>query len=99
LSSLGFLIPTFGVHHVPSPKTTLNMPPRRSSQHQYPDEGTPQPTTTQTPPTITEASEDQTFDTIPKLQLQQINMPTMAAGTNQTGAVTPRGTVFANYLH
>jgi hypothetical protein len=59
------------------------MPPRRSSQHLHPDEGTPQPTTTtQTLPTITEASMDQTFDTIPELQLQQINMPTMAAATS-----------------
>jgi hypothetical protein len=45
----------------------------------------PQPTT-QTLPTITKASKDQTIDTIPELQLQQINMPTVAEDTSQTGA-------------
>jgi hypothetical protein len=69
------LIPTFGAHRVPSSKTTLNMQPTRSSQHLHPDKGSPQPTT-------------QTLPTILELQLQQIDMPTMAAGTSQTGVGT-----------
>jgi hypothetical protein len=51
------------------------MQPTRSNQHLHPDKGSPQPTT-------------QTLPTILELQLQQINMPTMAAGTSQTGVGT-----------
>jgi hypothetical protein len=79
LAALDYWIPTFGAHRVPSLKTTLKMPPR-TNQCLHPDEGTPQASDqnqlsfqkppTQTLPTITEASEDQAFDSILELQLQ-----------------------------
>jgi hypothetical protein len=74
-----YLIPTFGGHHVLSPKTILTMPLRRISQHLHPDEGLPrasnknqppfQQPSTQRLPTITEAAEHPTFDNIPEAQL------------------------------
>jgi hypothetical protein len=71
------------------------MPPRRVSQRLHPDEGLPQTSdqnqlqfqqpSTQTLPTIIEAAENPTFDNIPEIQMQQVNIPTIAAGTSQSG--------------
>jgi hypothetical protein len=86
------LITTFDVHHVLSLKTTLTMPSRRVSQCLHPEEGLPQTSnqnqlpfqqpSTQTLPTITEATENPTFDNIPEIQLQQVNISTTAVGTS-----------------
>jgi hypothetical protein len=69
------------------------MPLRRVSQRMHPDEGLPQSSdqnqplfqqpSTQTLPTITEATEHLTLDNIPEVQLQQANMSTATADTNQ----------------
>jgi hypothetical protein len=45
LITLGYLVPTFGAHHILSSKTTLIMPPRRVSQCLHPDECLPQAST------------------------------------------------------
>jgi hypothetical protein len=69
------------------------MPPRRISQCLHPDKGLPQtpdqnqPLLQQQPtqilPTITEAPEHPTLDSIPEHLLQQINMSTTAVCTTQ----------------
>jgi hypothetical protein len=81
-----------------NPKTTLVMPPRRTSQRLLPDEGLPQTfdqnqipfhqSPTQALLTIAEATEHPTFDNIPEIQLQQVNMSTTTAGSNQNGGGT-----------
>jgi hypothetical protein len=70
------------------------MPPRKVSQRLHSDEGLPQTSnqnqlpfqqpSTQTLPTITEATENPTFDSIPKIQLHQANISTIAVGTSQS---------------
>jgi hypothetical protein len=94
----GYLVPTFGVHRVLSPKTTLTMPPRRSSQRLHVDDGLPQTfdqnqipfqhPPNQALPTITEAIEHPTFNNIPEIQLQHDNMSTTAADSDQNGGGT-----------
>jgi hypothetical protein len=69
------------------------MPPRRTNQCLYPDEGSTQTSnqnqthhsSTQALPTIAEGAEYLTFDTIPQVQLQPANMPTTVAGSSQNG--------------
>jgi hypothetical protein len=66
------------------------MPPRRFSQRLHPDEGLPidpnQPSLQQPPiqtlSTITEDTEHPTFDNIPEIQLQYVNIATTTAGTS-----------------
>jgi hypothetical protein len=55
---------------------TLNLWPKPTPPLQQPS--------TQILPTITEAAEQQTFDNIPEVQLQQVNMSTTVVGTSQS---------------
>jgi hypothetical protein len=92
-SSPCYLIPTFVAHRVLCLKTTMTMPPRRTSQRLHPNEGSTQTSdqnqthhpSTQDLPTIAEGAEHLTFDTIPQVQLQPANMATTAAGSSQNG--------------
>jgi hypothetical protein len=91
-TAFGYLIPTFGTHHVLSSKTTLMMLPRKVSQRLHLDEGLLQTSdqnqpplqqpSTQALPTITKAAE-LTFDDIPEVQLQQATMSTTIIVTSQ----------------
>jgi hypothetical protein len=72
-----------------------NATEKTQPQHLYPDEGLPQTSyqnqppfqqpSTQTLPTITEATENPTFNNIPEIQLQQANISTNVASTSQSG--------------
>jgi hypothetical protein len=89
--ALGYLVPTFGAHHVLSSKTTLTMPPRRFSQRLHPDEDLHQTSTqnqvsTHTLSTIAEGSEHPAFGDIPEVHLHQpANMSTTAVASSQNG--------------
>jgi hypothetical protein len=96
LYSFDYLVLIFYVHRVLSPKTILTMPPRRTSQLLYLDEGLPQTSVqnqpplhhlaTQTLPTITEGLEHLAFSDISEVQLYQpTSMSTTTLGTSQNG--------------
>jgi hypothetical protein len=95
LVAFDYLDPTFGTHRILGLKIALMMPPRRVNQCLHPDKGLPQTSdqnqppfqqpSTQTLPTITEATEHPTFDNIPEIQLQEANISIAAVGTSQTG--------------
>jgi hypothetical protein len=95
--ALSYLIPIFGAHCVLSPKTTLMMLPRRTSQCLHPDEDSSQTSdqnkthhpSTKALPTIAKGVEPLTFDTIPQVQPQPANMPTTAAGSSQNELPVP----------
>jgi hypothetical protein len=90
-----YLVLIFGAHRVLSPKTTLMIPHRRTSQRLHLDQGLPQTSDqnqilfhhppTQALSTIIDATKHPTFDNIPEIQLQPANMSTTAAGSNQNG--------------
>jgi hypothetical protein len=74
------------------------MPPRQGSQRHHLEKGPPktpdqnqlpfQHPSTQALPTIVEALENSSFNSIPEIQLQPANMSTTIVGTSQNGGGT-----------